>query len=258
MQSAPDVHESEGSAFTQLDPRAKISMTAIALICIAAAQTWTVIFLWLLFYCFLLRLFRVPLRKTGQALRAVRWLLLLTLAYQLANAGYRLSQGIGGEVFLQGLLITLRLGLLILFASLLPSLTPEMELSGAMERILSPLARLKIPVGDVSMMMALVFRFVPLIAEEYERIRKAQISRGARLDEGGPVRRIIALFPVLIPLFVQAFRRAEVLAEALESRGWVPGTKRNSRRSMIWKKNDSRATIYFICAAVLISLGGYL
>jgi len=93
------------------------------------------------------------------------------------------------------------------------------------------------------MMMGVALRFLPLLMEETDRIVKAQISRGARLDQGGPVRRMRAFLPVIVPLFIIVFRRADELALAMEARGYRGGEGRTRKCPLVWKKSDTNATI---------------
>jgi energy-coupling factor transport system permease protein len=100
------------------------------------------------------------------------------------------------------------------------------------------------------MMMGIALRCIPLLMDETDRIMKAQLSRGALLDQGSAPRRVIAFFPVIIPLFIIIFRRADELAAAMEARGYQGGKGRTRRRPLVWKKSDTGATILTVFALV--------
>jgi energy-coupling factor transport system permease protein len=143
-----------------------------------------------------------------------------------------------------GAVAAVRLLLLVSFAMLLPLTTPPLSLADGMESALSPFRRFGFPVHECAMMMGVALRFLPLLMEEAERIVKAQLSRGARLDQGNLVRRMAAFLPVIIPLFIVIFKRADELALAMEARGYRGGEGRTRRRPLSWKKSDTGATIF--------------
>jgi energy-coupling factor transport system permease protein len=134
--------------------------------------------------------------------------------------------GIDGPGLLTGVFFAVRIVLMVVGTSLLPLTTTPVQLTDALERIMRPLERLRFPAGEVAMMLTVALRFIPTTAQEAEKIIIAQTARGARFDEGGPVRRARAFIPVLVPLFVNLFRRAEDLAVAMESRCYRGGRGR--------------------------------
>ena len=143
-----------------------------------------------------------------------------------------------------GTVAAARLLLLVFFAMLLPLTTAPLSLADGIESVLSPLRRFGFPVHESAMMMGVALRFLPLLMEETDRIVKAQLSRGARLDHGNPIRRMMAFLPVIIPLFIVIFKRADELALAMEARGYRGGEGRTRRRPLCWKKSDTGATIF--------------
>jgi energy-coupling factor transport system permease protein len=147
-----------------------------------------------------------------------------------------------------------RLLLLVLFAVLLPLTTAPLELADGMESLLSPLERFGFPAHEFAMMMSVALRFIPLLMDEADRIVKAQLSRGARLDQGNAVQRMVAFFPVIIPLFVIIFKRADELALAMEARGYRGGEGRTRRRPLAWKKRDTGATIFVVSVIVVFTV----
>jgi energy-coupling factor transport system permease protein len=176
---------------------------------------------------------RVPVRLALRGLRAVSILLAFTffahaLRWNPATVSLvRLGPlAIDPQGAVTGAFFALRIVLLVAGTSLLTLTTSPVDLTDGLERLFSPLRRLKVPVGDIAMMLTVALRFIPTTAEEAEKIIVAQSARGARFDRGGPVARARAYVPVLVPLFVNLFRRADELATAMESRCYRGGDGR--------------------------------
>ena len=146
--------------------------------------------------------------------------------------------------------LALRILLLVGAAGLLTATTSPLALADGVEDLLSPLKKLRVPVHEVAMMMSLTLRFFPTLADEAGRITKAQAARGADFSEGGPFRRARAMLPVLVPLTVGAFRRADELAEAMESRGYRGGEGRTRYRELRFGPRDWLAPVL---AAVVVA-----
>jgi energy-coupling factor transport system permease protein len=167
---------------------------------------------------------RVPARAVARGLRAVGLLMVLTIAanalrWQPTEALVRLGPlAVDGAGLKAGLFFAIRILLLVTGTSLLTLTTSPVQLAGGIERALAPLKHLRVPVGDLAMTLTIALRFIPTTAEEAERIVTAQEARGAVFDRGGPVARVRAYTPVLVPLFFQLFRRADALATAMEAR----------------------------------------
>ena len=142
-----------------------------------------------------------------------------------------------------------RLYFLVMFAAILMMTTSPMAFAGGLESILSPLAALRFPVSEMAMMMTIALRFIPTFFEETDKILKAQISRGADFESGGLIKRARSFIPVLVPLFVLVFARAENLAIAMESRGYVPGIPRSRLNPLVW---TARETISILSVAVFM------
>lgn len=141
----------------------------------------------------------------------------------------RISQ----ESLLSALVMALRIGTLIFASNLFMTLTTSaMRLADAMESLLSPLKKVGVPVGDVAMMLSIALRFIPTLMEETDQIMKAQSSRGANFDTGGLFRRLKGYVSVLVPLFISAFHRAEMLANAMEARSYRSGMPRGKLNPM--------------------------
>lgn len=175
----------------------------------------------------------VPLRLVARGLRAISFLLVFTLlAHALrwnpaTETVLRFGPvGVDGAGALTGLFFAVRIVLLVLGTSLITLTTSPVQLTDGLERIMSPLRLLRVPVGELAMMLTIALRFIPTTAEEAEKILVAQSARGARFDSGGPLARARAYLPVLVPLFVNLFRRADELATAMETRCYRGGVGR--------------------------------
>jgi energy-coupling factor transport system permease protein len=155
---------------------------------------------------------------------------------------------------MRGLFLALRILLLVSTAGLLTATTTPVALADGIEDLVSPLKKLRFPAHELAMMTTIALRFVPTLHEETQKIARAQAARGADFSEGGPIRRARALLPVLIPLTVGAFRRADELAEAMESRGYRGGEGRMRYRESRFRARDALA----LAAAALVVAGGIL
>ena len=141
-----------------------------------------------------------------------------------------------------GMLYSFRIVLLISYAHFLTLCTSPMEFTDGLERLMRPLRRLRFPTHELAMMISISLRFIPIMLEEVERIQKAQVSRGARFD-GNIIRRIRSLLPIVIPLMVSTFRRANDLSLAMDARCYQGSGNRSSFHELILVKNDWLAII---------------
>lgn len=146
--------------------------------------------------------------------------------------------------------IILRLLLIISFSSLLTFTTKPSDLTLAIERVLSPLKLIKIPVSEFALMISIALRFIPTLLEETQKVLKAQTSRGADFTEGNLKDKVIQIVSLLIPMFIISIKRAEDLANAMEARGYVPGRKRTSFKVLKWSYIDSLYVLSFILLSI--------
>ena len=163
------------------------------------------------------------------------------------------------EGLTRGVYIGLRLILLILLSTLLTLTTSPLRLTDGLEALLSPLRRVGVPVHELSMMMTIALRFIPTLLEELDRIMKAQKARGADFEHGSIVRRMRAIVPVLVPLFLSAFRRADELAMAMEARCYRGGEGRTQMKELHIGRVDYAAVAVFVLGAAgicAVSAGG--
>ena len=146
--------------------------------------------------------------------------------------------------------MSLRIYCLVIMAAALMMTTSPMDFASGAERLMSPLAAVKFPVSETAMMMTIALRFIPTLFDESERITKAQISRGADFESGGLVKRARAYIPILAPLFIQVFTRADSLATAMESRCYVPGAPRSRLNPLVWSSRDTAAMACAVASVI--------
>jgi energy-coupling factor transport system permease protein len=203
---------------------------------------------------------RVPSGTFLNFLKPVALIVSLTVIFQVffSREGATLLEWGFLEVheggLVRGLFLALRILLLVSTAALLTATTAPVKLADGIEDLLSPLKRLRFPAHELAMMITIALRFIPTLHEEAQKITRAQAARGADFSEGGPIRRARAMLPVLVPLTIGAFRRADELAEAMESRGYRGGEGRTRYRELRFRARDALA----LAAAALVVIGGIL
>jgi energy-coupling factor transport system permease protein len=203
---------------------------------------------------------RVPPGKFMGFLKPVAFIVALTVLFQIffSREGETLLRWGFLEVheggISTGLFLALRILLLVSTAGLLTATTTPIALADGIEDLLSPLKRLRFPAHELAMMTTIALRFIPTLHEEAQKITRAHAARGADFSEGGPVKRARELLPVLIPLTIGAFQRADELAEAMESRGYRGGNGRTRYRELRFRARDALALV----AATLVVVGGIL
>ena len=224
-------------------------MTALFM-CGGAAQYAVMI----LFTLWLVKKSRVPLGFVVRGLKPIVVIVILTAllnVFMTPGETVLFSKGIF-TVTLEGVYMavkmTVRIILLITASSLLTLTTTPTVLTGGLELLLNPLKKIGIPIQIFVMMMSIALRFIPTLLEETDKIIKAQMSRGADFESGSPVKRVKAMIPILIPLFIGAFRRADELAVAMECRCYNCDAERTSYRRYSFGKYDMAA---LLCAAAL-------
>ena len=138
---------------------------------------------------------------------------------------------------------TVRIVFLIIVTSMMTYTTTPNELTDGLEKVLQPLGIFKVPVHDMAMIMSIALRFIPILIEECDKIMKAQMARGADFENGNIIKRAKSLVPILVPLFISAFRRADDLAMAMEARCYHGGDGRTKMKPLKYKKHDYAAYI---------------
>ncbi len=212
------------SAVHRADPRVKLALAFAYTILLFTARGWQGLLAAAVLVVVLMAVSSVPWRLAARGLVPILWLLAFTLVVNSLVWGsgpaiVRLGVlGVSGPGLVRGVFFVARITLLILGTSLVTITTSPVALTDALSQLMRPLRVLRVPVDDIATMFSIALRFIPTTAEEADKIVIAQTARGARFDEGGPIRRARAWIPVLVPLFVNLFRRADNLAVAMESR----------------------------------------
>ncbi|MFA5657746.1 MAG: energy-coupling factor transporter transmembrane component T [Oscillospiraceae bacterium] len=243
----------------RLDPRAKIIITAIFISMLFAAGNFFGLFVGLIFFLFVLFLSQIPVKMVFKGIKPIVPIIIFTAVLNIffLGGGKTLIDWWIFEITTEGLRMSafmiIRIILLICGTSLLTYTTSPITLTDAIERLLSPLKKVKLPVHELAMMMTIALRFIPTLIEETDKIMSAQKARGADLESGGLVKRAKALVPILIPLFVSAFRRAEELALAMECRCYRGGDGRTRMKQL-----KATASDYFAFVLSLAFLGGVI
>lgn len=231
------------SRMHRADPRLKLCLTVFAIVLLFAAGNFFSLLIAMGYIACGIVLSKIPFRLY---LRALKPILILVIFTSLLNIFYGTGEPLLRIGFIKvtraGLIncvfVSLRIVLLILASSVLTFTTSPTQLTDAIERLLRPLAKLRVPVHDFAMMMTIALRFVPLLLEETDKIMAAQKARGADMESGSILHRVKALAPVLIPLFVSAFRRAFDLATAMESRCYHGGDGRTKMKILHFGGED--------------------
>ncbi|HEX5973764.1 MAG TPA: energy-coupling factor transporter transmembrane component T, partial [Rubrobacteraceae bacterium] len=243
-----------------LDPRAKILGTAALAISLFMVDSAAGFLLISAVVVLLVAASRVPPETFVGFLRPVAFIVALTAFFQVffsREGELLLEWGFvqvheGGLV--RGLFLASRIVLLVSTAALLTATTAPVALADGIEDLLSPLKKVRFPAHELAMMTTIALRFIPTLQEEAQKITRAQAARGADFSEGGPIRRARALLPVLVPLTIGSFRRADELAEAMESRGYRGDEGRTRYRELRFRTRDALV----LCAAALVVFAGIL
>lgn len=215
----------------RLDPRAKFVAVAAVAVALFVRESWAAMAVLAAAGLVVLLLSRVPLPWFWRGFRPVLWLIVLTFVVQVLFAPGRPLWSLGPlRVTAEGMetaaFLSVRLVVLVVVGSLLTLTTSPVALTDGLAWLARPLRRLRVPGDELALMVTIALRFIPTLVVELETIMRAQRARGAEFSRGGPLRRARALVPVVVPLFVVSFRRADDLALAMEARCYVPGAPR--------------------------------
>ncbi len=242
----------------ELDPRIKIIATLFFLTLLFNVDNFLSYGVVIVFFLGVVKLSKVPLFKILKGLKAIFFILIFTT---LLNMFFTEGEIVIFEfwkftVTLEGVLIAIqtaiRLMLLISFSSLLTLTTSPIKLTSGLEYLLHPLKIIKIPAHEIAMMMTIALRFIPTLMEELDKIIKAQKARGSQFDTGTITQKAKSLIPVLVPLFVSSFRRADELAMAMEARCYRGDINRTRMKKLKCSKLDVIAVIACIILVVVI------
>lgn len=238
-----------GSFIHRLDPRAKLFSLLFIITAIFPAKNIFALGFWTALLIAVIYASKISLPIVFRAARPVLFLVIFTFAFNIIALSF--SQNFT-QALLRALFTSSRLLILMLFAVLLPLTTAPLELADGLDALLRPLEKIGFPAHESAMMIGMALRFIPLLMQETDKIIRAQLSRGARLDQGNIFRRVMAFMPVLIPLFIIIFRRADEIALAMEARGYDGGNGRTRRKPLVWTGKDSLAVLFCFAASVII------
>lgn len=247
------------SVLHRLDPRVKLAGTLLYIISLFFFRNFIGYFIAAVFLAGVIKLSHVPFKFMVKGMKAILFLLLITVVFNLfLTPGETLVSiwklTITREGLQTAVTMAVRLVMLVIGSSIMTLTTTPNNLTDGMERGMRPLKVFKVPVHEVAMMMSIALRFIPILLEETDKIMKAQIARGADFESGNLIKRAKALVPLLVPLFISAFRRANDLAMAMEARCYRGGEGRTKMKPLVYQKRD-RIAYLCILAYLAVSIG---
>ncbi len=250
------------SILHRLDPRVKLVSTLLYLISLFLFRSIPGYMVATLFLAAVIRASRVPFKHIVKGLKPIIMLLMITVIFNLFLTK-------DGDILFHKWIFTItegglrtavymavRLIYLIIGSSLMTFTTTPNELTDGIEKLLYPLNKIHVPVHEVAMMMSIALRFIPILLEETDKIMKAQIARGADLESGNMIQKAKSMIPILVPLFVSAFRRANDLAMAMEARCYRGGEGRTKMKPLHYRTSDKIAYIVVIIYVILVFVVG--
>ena len=232
----------------RLDPRTKLVMLVAYIVTLFTANNWVSYGVVFLFLAFAITISTIPLKSILNGMKPLVFVLIFT---GILNIFFTVGDGeplvhvwvisIYKEGIIMAVFMMLRILMLITGTFLLTYTTSPIALTDGLESLLSPLKKLHVPVHELSMMMCIALRFIPTLIEETDKIMSAQKARGADFESGSLMERVKALVPILVPLFISAFRRADELATAMECRCYQGGEGRTKMKLLRYKLGDFKA-----------------
>ena len=252
-------HFPGNSLVHRFDPRLKILLTILYIVLLFAAANPLGLALSIAWLAVLYKMAKIPVRMIVKSLKPIVPIILFTCVLNLffvTGQGEPLVQVWMLRIYAEGvryaILMAVRVITLIAGTSLLTYTTSPIVLTDAIERLLAPFNKIHMPVHELAMMMTIALRFIPTLVEETDKIMNAQKARGAMLDSGTLKERMHAMIPILIPLFISAFRRADELAMAMECRCYHGGEGRTRLKVLKYTKQDAISCM--VCVAVFAAI----
>lgn len=248
------------SPIHRLDPRVKLIATFAYIISLFVVHSWTGYLIAAVAVAIVIAASHVPFGYIMRGMKAVMMILMITVSFNLfLTEGrplvhfWKLTITYEGVDFASKMAV--RLIFLIIGSSLMTLTTTPNQLTDALEDVLGPLKKIHVPVHEISMMMSIALRFIPILMEETDKIMKAQMARGADFESKNLMKKIQSLVPLLVPLFISAFRRANDLAMAMEARCYRGGDGRTKMKPLVYCRRDYAAyallAAYFAVCVVL-------
>jgi energy-coupling factor transport system permease protein len=246
------------SIIHRMDPRSKLLLIFLFVMIVFLANNALSYGLLAAYTLTIILLTKVPFMYIIRGLKPIIWIILFTFALHIlmTKEGDLLFKWgwftIYEDGLVQGLFISLRFFLLIIMTSLLTLTTTPIEVTDGMESLLHPFKRVGLPVHELALMMSISLRFIPTLMQETDKIMKAQTARGVDFSSGPIMDRLKAIVPLLVPLFINSFRRAEELANAMEARGYRGGEGRTKFRELNWKPSDTIILISIVLLTIIL------
>ena len=243
------------SVIHKLDPRTKLFGTLVFIISVFLFHSIAGYAVATVFLAGMILISTVPVKFIFKGLKAIFMILLITMVFNifLTPGEALVSFGIFKEGLSMAVRMAIRLVYLVIGSSLMTLTTTPNQLTDGLEKSLRPLNKIHVPVHEIAMMMSIALRFIPILLEETDKIMKAQIARGADFENGNLIQKVKNMVPLLVPLFISAFRRANDLAMAMEARCYHGGDNRTQMKPLKYKKRDHIAyLILFAYLAVAI------
>lgn len=249
------------SILHKLDPRVKLVTTIAFIVSLFLIDSWIGYVIATVFLVSVIKLSKVPFKFMVRGLKAVILILMITVVFNLfLTPGERVlvqiwklkitDTGLRTAIFM-----AIRLTYLIVGSSIMTLTTTPNDLTDGLEKLLSPLKKIHVPVHEIAMMMSIALRFIPILLEETDKIMKAQIARGADFESGNIFQKARNLIPLLVPLFISAFRRANDLAMAMDARCYHGGEGRTKMKPLAYGKRDGMAYgVVVIYLAVIVAV----
>lgn len=249
------------SVIHRLDPRVKLVGTICYIISLFLVNNVWGYLAAAIFLTVMIKLSNVPFKFMVKGMKAILFLLMLTVVFNMfLTPGEALISVWKLTITKEGLrlaiMMAVRLSFLIIGSSVMTLTTTPNNLTDGMENLMKPLRKFKVPVHEIAMMMSIALRFIPILMEETDKIMKAQIARGADFESGNIIKKAKALVPLLVPLFISAFRRANDLAMAMEARCYRGGDGRTKMKPLVYKKADRVGySVLALYLVVCLSIG---
>ncbi|GIN22793.1 MAG TPA: energy-coupling factor transporter transmembrane protein EcfT [Bacillus bacterium] len=246
------------SILHRMDPRSKLLFVFGFILIVFLANNVVTYGMLVGFVIMVILLSKMNVRFLVNGLKPVIYLIIFTFILQLLfNKEGEVIFSIGKfHIYEEGLrmaiFISIRFFLLVFVTTLMTLTTTPITLTDGLESLMKPLNRVKFPVHELALMMSISLRFIPTLMDETDKIMKAQMARGVEFSSGPIKDRIKSIVPLLIPLFVSSFKRAEELATAMEARGYRGGEGRTKYRLLEWKGRDTAAAAVFVILSVLL------
>lgn len=244
----------------KLDPRVKLFGTMVFIISLFINTNYIGYIVVTVLLITIVKVSAVPFKKLLRGLRGIIFILMISVIFNILLTDGTVLVKIGiftitAEGLIRGGFLAIRLIYLLFCTSIMTLTTTPNDLADGMEKAFSPLAKIKVPVHEVAMMMSIALRFIPILMEETDKIMKAQKARCADFETGGLIKKAKSMVPLLVPLFVSAIRRALDLAMAMEARCYRGGEGRTKMKPLRYTKNDKKVYVFYgVYFAVIIGI----